>query len=91
MTELASVTDLNGLLWLIVEQRIDSNDARLVPLLQQALDDGLAFLLPNDDTDGRVKLTDKGRRRIGLPPIRSADADGADWLGTMGRRAFSRF
>ncbi len=91
MTELASVTDMNALLWLIAEQRIDTNDARLVPLLQQALDDGLAYRLPEDESDARLKLTDEGRQRIGLPLTSSADAKGADWLGTMGRRAFSRF
>jgi hypothetical protein len=91
MTKIIAAKDMSSLLWLIAEKRVDVFDARMVPLLQQALNDKLVSPLSEDDGDGRLRLTDKGRRWIGLPSTRSADEEGADWLRTVGRRAFSRF
>lgn len=89
---LSAAGDLTELLWLIAEHEVDTIDAvPIPPLLQQAVDDGLVHWPSAADVLFRVTLTSRGRQQIGLPQLTSSATDGAEWLRTLGRRAFWRF
>lgn len=92
MVDLKAAKDTKELLWLIAEHEVDTIDAQPISaLLQQAVDDGLVRWPSNDEGLFRLRLTTQGRQQIGLPPLSSSDSEAADWLRTMGRRAFWRF
>jgi hypothetical protein len=92
MAILHAATDLTTLLWFIAQHDIDTEEAfPASPLLQQALDERLVDWPSEEDGPARLRLSEPGRSRLGLPPLISTEEKAKDWLRSQSRRALSRF